>query len=172
MERKFSYEGIHYLRVIMSQFAGIVCILFFTAFMGIFVFGFTKMRVPSDVSVIDDPRITVICFILSFLVVSWVIGFTFINFYPTIWLNDDGIKISAFIFFKFYIPWNEVIDIRQVNFWGLSLVRVKKITFFHRLYSWYYSYSLYPGFVIGNGIGNRVILIEEIKKKVYTKYNQ
>jgi hypothetical protein len=166
LEKKFSYTGIHHLRVLISQLSGIAGILIFTFIAGFLLFGYTKIHVPSNVTVINDPRTTLICLVSWILIISWVISLSFINFYPTVWLNDDGLKISAFLFFQVYIPWQDIIDMRQVNSWGLALVRAKRITLFHRFYSWSYSLTLSPGFLIGKNIDNRDILIEEIREKL------
>jgi len=104
------------------------------------------------------------------LMIGWFVGLTLINIFPTIWVGDEGLTISAFLFKRVTVPWADIVDIGagRVRFGG-TLIRARRITPFHRVYGWFYSRSWYPSFVIGRDIQHRDELLREIRQRAPVK---
>lgn len=159
--RKFTYTGTAGLRVFIRQFAGVAAILFGTS-IGVLLLVLGLWQIS-----LSDPAMwTSVCFAIWFLVTSWVVGLGLINFHPTVWVGDDGLAI-LFLGRRVMIPWEEIVDVGAgfVPF-GHTLVRARRITLFHRLYSLLYSLSFLPGFVIGRDIENHDELLREIRERI------
>jgi hypothetical protein len=108
-----------------------------------------------------------LCWGIGWLLLGFLLGSFFLNYYPTIWLDEECIYLSFFLLFRIRIPWHEVIDITERE-WFLDramLVKVKKFLPFHIQYSLIYSGSLYPGFLIKRSIQNSDELIRVIRLK-------
>jgi hypothetical protein len=166
--KKFSYKGFFKGKIIFSQFIGTIGICFFSSISILFLF-LTKNVPNADKAsnFLYDSRTTLVCFAMWALIISWGIGSLFINYFPTIWVTEKQLCISAFLFFKVYIPWSNVIDIGSGHPpRGCVLVRARRITVFHRIFGWFYSNTLYPGFLIGKEIENRDDLIRTINNKI------
>lgn len=171
MERmkKFSYQGFPRIKIVISQFFGALGLLFFTSFT-IFSIVVGLANIPNSAnSILDDPRVTPICFMTFFLIVTGAICSTLINYLPTVWLDEKGLIITAYLFFKIRIPWSSIVDIGAGNPpRGYILVRARRITPFHRVYGWLYSRTFYPSFLIGKGINDRDNLVREIQQRIQT----
>lgn len=90
-----------------------------------------------------------------------------INTFPTVWIGDQGLAISAFLFRRVDVPWFDVIDVGAGRvLFGHTLVRARRITPFHRVYGWLYSRTSYPSFLIGRNIENHDELLREIGKRI------
>lgn len=167
MER-YSYQGIQQAKILFSKASGALGILLFTAFTLVLLSGVSLVREGGNPSTIfNDPGVTLLCLAFWFLLVAWSVGLTLINFLPTVWTTEEGLQISAFIFFRIRILWSDIIDIgvgKPPR--GYILVRARQITPFHRIYGWLYSRTIYPSFLIGEGIKDRDILIMEIKQRI------
>jgi hypothetical protein len=167
-EQKFTYTGAYKIRQVGLQIFGVIGTLLFSAF----GFGWFAgaIRISNEVpnkNILNDPRVTLICFGVIFISSAWIIGSNFINFLPDIWLSQNGITISIFIFFRKHILWKDVIDIDKGHPpRGYILVRAREITFFHRLFGWSYSKSFWPSFLIGLEIENGDFLIQEIRRNL------
>lgn len=166
--QKFSYNGFHRIRVIASQLTGVLAILIFTGLAGFLLYAMTK--VPTyrhDIGLLENPKVTLICLVLYFVIIAWTFGLIFINFLPTIWVSNDGLVISAFIIFRILIRWEDIVDIGagRVSA-GYVLVRTRRITPLHRVFGWIYSRTFYPSFLIGKGITDRDNLIREIQQRI------
>jgi hypothetical protein len=146
-------------------------------FLGILIFnilgillisgGFMQIKPANGTSLLNDPRLTIICLAIFCMLFSWVIGGLLINFLPTIWLTETGITISYFIVFKISIPWSEitgVIDRKRFNY-SSTLVLAKRITLFHQILGRFYFHVSNPCFVIGEDIENRNELVSRIRSK-------
>lgn len=165
--KKYSYQGFHRIKIAISQFLGVLGLLFFTLFTIFFVARGLSNIPNSANSILDDPRLTLLCFMTLFLITTWTVSSTLINFLPVVWLNETGLIISAYLFFKIRIPWSSIVDIEAGNPpRGYILVRARRITPFHRVYGWLYSRTFYPSFLIGKGINDRDSLIKEIKQRI------
>ena len=164
---KFSYHGFFKLKIIFSQIMGTIGIVFFSAIAFFLLFSTNRVEHPSTLDPMHDPRVTLICFATWFLIISWGLGSMFINYYPTIWLSENGLRISVFFFFHTSIPWSNIIDIGKGHPpYGTILVRAQKITIFHRIFGWFYSSNFHPCFLIGKKIEKRDELIQEIRNKI------
>ena len=121
------------------------------------------MEAPATSNLLDDPRFTLVCIGFWTLIIGWTTSFGLINAFPTIWLGETGVTITAFLFFKIHLPWSEIIDINigGVRF-GHDLVLAHRITIFHRIYGLLYSHTYYPGFIIRKDIIDRDKLLSEI----------
>lgn len=102
------------------------------------------------------------------LVIGYLVGFGMINHFPTIWISEQGIEISAFLVKRIMVRWEDVIDVRRSGWppWRYVLVRARRITPMHRVYGWMYSHTFYPAFVIDGGIERRDELLTEIQRHV------
>ena len=165
--RAYSYHGIEKIKMYFLQFIGLLGILFFTAFAFIFWIGIFYVKPENmNANLLDDARLTFLCLGLWCLGVAWVTGSSMINFLPSIWTDDEGVTISAFIFLKLKVNWENIIDVGQGHPpRGYTLVRTRRLTIFHSFYGWLYSYSLYPSFLIGPGINDPQGLIGEIRRR-------
>ncbi len=168
----YNYTGIHKLRKLASQFFGVIGIAGFTAFALLLWSGISAVELENtNANPLYDARFTFLCLGLWSLFFAWLVGASLLNLLPTVWIDEQGLQISAFIFLKIKIPWNYVLDIGQGHPpKGYVLVRTKGITLFHRFYGWLYSFSLYPSFLIGPGIENRERLISEIRRRAIKKF--
>lgn len=167
-EQKFTYKGISKIRQVGLQAFGVIGTLLFTA-IGVGCFA-GAIQISNEISkkrILDNPSVTLFCFGVIFIVFAWIIGSNFINFLPNIWISNDGITISSFIFFRNHILWKDIIDIGKGHPpLGYILVRARKITFFHRLFGWSYSQSFWPSFLIGLEIENGSYLLQEIRRNL------
>lgn len=167
---KFAYHGVKKFLNIYLQIAGVIGVILFSS-IGIFLWN--GIFIPDSktyTNPLDDPRYTFLCLGLAFVIGAWFLGSILLNAFPTVYVNENGLKISAFLFLKIFIPWDNIID---VDFGhppkGCHLVRVRKITVFHRPIGWLYSSTLYPSFLIGPGMKDKEKLIVEIRKKIIKK---
>ena len=166
--KRYSYQGISRIKVIWCQVMGIFGIIFSTviAIFTLVGIGFVPKATPS-VSILNNPKTTLICLALWFLIIGWSVSMTFLNLLPTVWINKDRLYISAYLFLRIEIPWSAIIDIGSGNPpFGYTLVRARKITVFHRLFGWLYSRTLYPSFLIGKGISERNDLLINIEQNI------
>ena len=165
--QKFSYRPILSLGILFQQIVGVLGLLVSTG-MAILSFWLTgSVEASPTPNFLNDPRSTLVCVGLWALVIGWTTSVGLINCYPTIWLDEMGISISTFLFFKIHIPWSEVINmnIGGVRF-GHDLVSVRRITFFHRIYGLLYSRTIYPSFIIRKDITDHDTLIREIRQRI------
>jgi hypothetical protein len=165
--QEFTYHGLQRLRVIIGQLTGVLAIMFFTGFAGFLLYAMTEIPTDrTDIGLLEDPKVTLVCLVFYFTILAWVLGLTFINFLPTVWVSNEGLMISAFFIFRILIRWEDIIDVSAGRVpVGYVLVRTRRITPLHRIYGWLYSRSLYPSFIIGRGIEDREKLIREIQGK-------
>lgn len=123
------------------------------------------MEAPATPNLLQKPQVALLCTGIWALVIGWTVSISLINASPIVWVGEDGIAISAFVMFRIFIPWSNIVDVNDIRL-GHYLVRTKRITFFHRIYGWIYSHSLYPSFVIRRDITEQDKLISAIKQHV------
>jgi hypothetical protein len=166
--QEFTYKGIYRICIVLRQVCGLTAIIIFTVIAGGLVMGISTLPQRGAVNnIANDPRITLFCLAIWCLLISWVIGIALINVSPNIWVINDGLIISAFLFLRILIPWSEIIDIGHGRApFGYTLVRARRISIFHRVFGWLYSRSLFPSFLIGNNISEYDILVHEINEKI------
>ncbi len=165
---KFTYTGLTNLARISRQINGVIGIVVFTGIAFICFAGVWAS--PGDLhytTVFDDPRVILICLAFCMLGLAWGIGPMYINFLPTIWLDEDGIQISTFIFFRIRIPWNHMIDIGKAHSPKRHiLVRARRISIFYCIFGWFYSHSFYPSFLIHEDIQGYSYLVDRIRQGI------
>jgi hypothetical protein len=156
--KEFTYRGTARLGVFITQMGGVVTIVLCM----LLVVWLLTLKLPPDASIW-----TMGCLEIWALVLGWTIGLTQINSAPTVWIEDQGLVISAFLFKRVKIPWTEIVDVGagRVPF-GHVLVRARRITPFHRAYGWLYSRTLLPSFLIRWDIQDRDELLHEIRKRL------
>jgi hypothetical protein len=166
--QKFDYHLFDHLGIIFQKVGGIIILLITHGIAILLICSIGNYEITPKLSWYDNPRIAFVCLVIWIVVVGWFVGMGLINYFPTIWILDDGISISSFLFFKIFIPWDSIIDIfsGKVHF-GHYLVAAKKITFFHRMYGWFYLHNPVPSFIIGKNIRNQKELLLIIKQKIH-----
>jgi hypothetical protein len=166
--QKFTYHGVDWLRIRISQLGGLAGIVIFNTF-GIlfFLIGLTTIQSPPTTNFYENPFITLGCFTTLMIMFSWYIGSLMINFSPTVWINDQGIVISHFVYFRIFIPWKDIVDVIEVQsvFTRWTLVTAKRISLFHSIWNRLFFNLSYPCFNIGDKIDHRDKLIAKIRGK-------
>jgi hypothetical protein len=166
--QKFTYHGVDRLRIRISQSEGLAGIVIFNAF-GIlfFLIGLTTIQSPLTADLHENSFITLGCFTTLMIMISWYIGSMMINFSPTVWINDQGIVISHFVYFRIFIPWKDIVDVIEVQsvFTRWTLVAAKRISLFHSIWSRLFFHLSYPCFYIGDSIDQRDKLIAKIRSR-------
>jgi len=167
---QYSYQGISRMKVWFSQLTGILGMIFSSIMAICTILGIRFLpQNNAPLTILNDPKITLVCFAIWFLVIGWSVSLTLLNSLPTLWVNEDGIYISAYLFFKIKIPWSNIVDIKVGTIpFGYILVRTRKISIFHKIYGWTYTRTLYPSFLIGKDISNRDKLLSEISQRINT----
>ncbi len=159
---KYTYSGVARLGRGIEVFVGTLAFLLSTM---------AAVGIPVGAALNGDVRsaLNLICFGLWFLLVGWTVGFLLLNGYPDIWVEDDHLAISLFLFAKVEIRWSDVVDIRNID-WPLrrTIVRVRRITPFHRLIGWIYGRTILPSFAIRPDIDHYALLIQSIKARLET----
>lgn len=157
--REFTYKGTARLNVVFLQIGGIVSILF-AILCAAWLIVMAIQVGPSSYEGVG-------CIGGWVLIIGWMIGLTQINSAPSVWTEDHGLVISAFLFGRVRIPWTEIVDVGtgRVPF-GHVLVRARRITPFHRVYGWLYSRTLLPSFLIRRDIQDRDALLCEIRERL------
>jgi hypothetical protein len=159
--KKYTYTGIAQSGVAFVQGGGVAAVMISTVIAGGIMVMAIVERIPSS-----DPSFmgSLGCLAVWFLMVGWLVGLSLMNIYPTVWVGDEHLVISAFFVARVAVPWTEIIDVGAGHVpFGHTLVRAHRITPAHRLYGWLYSRTLYPSFVIGRWIQDRDELLREIR---------
>jgi len=159
--REYQVTEVGKLAIALLHAGGVAAALFATA-LGI---GPIAMAIVERMPTTNPSGMaTLSCFGLWCLGIGWTVALGLINVYPTIWTDEEGIVISAFIWARVAVPWGEIVDVGAGHVpFGHTLVRAHHITPFHRLYGWFYSRTLYPSFVINRSIKDRDELLVEIR---------
>ena len=92
--------------------------------------------------------------------------FLFIYSWSNIDVDDRGLLIE-FLWFKLRVFWEDIVDVRHVGTksFGVWLLRTSnRLTFVHRLYSVFYTFSIHPGVPIHIQSKIHNELIKEINK--------
>lgn len=171
---RHSYPGFQKIKVLYAQVVGVLGFIISTLGAVFTLVGIWFVpRQSNSTFILDDPRVTLICLTVWILFIGWSVSFAFINLLPTIWMEEDGLQISAYLFFRIRIPWATIVDI-GTGFppKGYLLVRARRITLFHRVYGWLYSRTLYPGFLIERHITDWDNLIKEISRRIQSSSSQ
>lgn len=166
--KKCSYSGRDLNEVNIRQVIGIISFVLFSPMYLALLLALFFVPLPSNpASVWDDLRIMIPCWSIGWFFFSFSLSSYFVNYYPTIWVNEDGIYLSFLLIFKIKILWSDIMDIGEYRYIKkVYLVQTRKITPFHILYSFNYSRSLRPGFLFKNSIDNGEELIREIRYHV------
>ena len=106
---------------------------------------------------------------LWLLMIGWMVGSTLANLYPTVWLDERGLTISFFRFWRKNIPWTEVTALRQTRILLLQVlvVQANRITLWHRVIGWMYARSFSPCFLVRSNIENFEELIAEVESRLH-----
>lgn len=104
--RRYRYAGMAQIGVAWTQACGVMAIMLSVVVaVAILVLTFFP-DVPPDVSIFG-----MVCIALWVLILGLLVGFGLMNGYPTIWLGEEGLMISAFLFARIPIAWTEVVDV-------------------------------------------------------------
>ncbi len=155
---EYHYTGLFRLGVGLLQLGGLATILFNTLFAAWLILVVLQVN-PSAPD-------TILCLCVWSIVLGWTIGLALMNIFPTVWVDDAGLFISAFLMARIFIPWDELVDVGAGHVpFGNTLVRARRISPFHRVYGWLYSRTLFPSFVISKGIKDYDKLVQEFKRR-------
>lgn len=108
-------------------------------------------------------------YVVAMLSVPFVLIFGSVSFsgsWSDIDIVEDGLIIE-FLWLKLKVPWKDIISIKHIGSrtFGITLITTNnKLTFFHRLYSLWASFSFLPGFYI-HPVFISSTLLETIHKK-------
>ncbi len=162
--REFTYKGAARLRVLLNQVGGVLALVFGTSILVALVIAGLLLKRQDVIQAAG-------CIGVWALLIGWIVGFGLINYYPTVWVGEQGVSISFFVFWRVMIPWSEIIAVRpSLMPFGKVLVQARRITPFHRLYGWLHSLTFRPSFIIGPGIQDRDELLREISKRMHVKH--
>ena len=160
--RSFSYTGLRQWITVLSQIIA-----------GVFMVGMTLFALLFGVLVImaGPTRWGLLLFLAWMLIVAWCIGLTLINAFPTIWLDEDGLMITAFIVRRIRIPWRDIVAVvPSLTPFGYVVVQTRRITPFHILIGLIYSRKALPSFMIRSNIENHNELVREIRQRAKISY--
>jgi hypothetical protein len=166
--RRFSYSGKDLSEVNIWQIIGVILFaltspLYIMTLIALF---FVPLS-PHPESIWDDLRVMIPCWSIFLFIFSFGLGSHFINYYPTIWTDENGISLSFLFLFRIKIPWSEVIDIKEYKYFQKAyLVQARKITPLHFFYSLHYAHSLRPGFLFKKSIDHGEELVREIQYRI------
>jgi hypothetical protein len=105
------------------------------------------------------------------LIIAWSVGLTLINAFPTVWLDEDGLMISAFIVRRIRISWHDIVAVvPSLTPFGYVVVQTRRITPFHILIGVLYSRRALPSFMIRSNIENHNELVREIRRRAKIGY--
>lgn len=156
--KRYTYRGIAALGVACYQLGGIVAICFVT----LITVSVTVLAVS-----VKPPYWDILWFIVWWPLLGWPMGLAIMCTFPTsIWLDDKGLVITVFWRKCIVIPWSDVLGVRRRRFGARYLVIARRITLWHRLVGWTYGHTLYPAFLIAQGLENREGLVREIKLRI------
>jgi hypothetical protein len=166
--KMYSYRPIARIGILIYQTSGVLLILVTVACAIFLLWHIRVIAVPLNASLLENPRVSLVCLAIWCIMIGFYVGMFFINYLPKIWINEQGVTISAYIFFRIFIPWAEIIDIKPaLRFYRPCLVRARRISLFHRIYGWMYSHSFYPSFIISRDLIDRDELINEIRLRIH-----
>lgn len=156
--KQFPYTGKDLRAVLIRQIIGILCLIVTSPLYIIFLF--SAFFIPAS-----DPNFPWIPFwFVGLFLFSFSIGSFYLNYFPTIWTDAEGLYLSFCFVFRIKILWSQVIDIRERNWFfdKAMLVRVRKFLPFHILYGLFYSGKPQPEFLFMRSVQNGNDLIAEI----------
>jgi hypothetical protein len=158
--REYTYKGAAGAMFGLAPLGGLILVIG-AALLSVMILG-VGIYTHADVS-------AVICWGGWMLVVCLIVGLGLMNAFPTVWVGEETLVISAFLFARIAIPWEDILDVKTEGMpFGSALVRAKRITLVHRLYGWLYSKSLRPSFFVGYQIDHYDELIAEIRLGIAT----
>lgn len=166
--KRYTYTGWRRFGIIYSQFFGFFGILLFNlvGFL-LLIEGFFYISGGEKPGILNDPRLSAVCFSGVFILGSWFLGGMIINHLPDIWLGEEGITISYLILFRVFIPWANISNVINQEWWSYkyTLVLAKRITIFHNFSNWLFYHKPDPCFAIGYDIEDAQELISTIRSK-------
>lgn len=96
-----------------------------------------------------------------------------VNQFNRIRVAKEGLYVEIYVLRYIWrlVEWKDVLDIRllpNLDRWGKPqwLIRVKKLTYWHRWISWRYNCGLEPGILISSDLINREKLLEIIDENL------
>jgi hypothetical protein len=162
----YKYSGVTLLGIFYRQLCGAIGLVIATAMVAIFLWGITIQETnPQGIPIWDDPRATLVCFALWFFIIGYSVSLSLINFLPSIWLKEEGVSISAFIFGRIFIPWSDILEVRRNFKPGYDIVLARHITVFHRMYGWLYAHTWSSCFIINHTISDYEVLIRVVSSR-------
>lgn len=119
---------------------------------------------------------------LSVTIVSLTILTVAMNIYQGFTISNKGINFQVFIFWRFFISWEEIISIERFDLplhklsgyqgalyqfpIGYHVIITKRLTLFHRLLGILLGKSMKPAFIIHKGLINHDEAIEMLQGKI------
>jgi hypothetical protein len=160
--------GMGKFKVIIRQLGGILTLLFSLGIAGFLFFSISMVNIATDKeNILDDQRLTLVCLGLWFLVIGLIVSSGLVNLFPTIWVGEEGLKVSVFIFFHIKIPWKDITEIRKIPIYrSYVLVLAKHITPFHLIFGFMYSHKFSPAFLLSKDIKDYDLLISILEQNI------
>lgn len=152
--KRHDYTGFVGIAVWFLRVVGVIVVLAAITFGGLI---FWNARLANEPT-------TAVCLGVFVLMFGGVLGLLLINMFPEIQADLEGMTIR-FLGRPIRILWGDVIDVRQlwIPFGHVYVIRVRKVTFFHRLYGLAYTRSLLPAILVRDSIGGGAELFEALR---------
>jgi hypothetical protein len=107
-----------------------------------------------------------LCIAWYLFCIPTIIGLILFNFYPSLYLSDEGISIS-FMLGQIFVPWSSVISVKTSRL-GIhhTGVLAQRISLLHYAYGVLFLHTVHPAFLIDPALSDRIALIESIEEHI------
>jgi len=109
---------------------------------------------------------------LFFIFVGILLFSGFSNAYPQIRLSERGIAIKVFLFWWIFVPWKNILDIRNSLVAGTrtQIVVARRLTPIHRMFGLMYALTFRPAFRITRNLQGYHEAMRTIREQTEIKY--
>jgi hypothetical protein len=150
---KFADTAIFYILALVS--AVLACVLFTKLMVGMAGYiGGDDARLPGLLATTG--------YILLLIFYSLMIS----SAYPSFYVADSGLTVQVFLFWRVFVPWDEVRDVRSTLLGFSKLVVLHRLTPVHRVYGLIFGLTVQPAFVIRRRINDYDRAVKAIERHI------